>query len=58
MDRFEKRNKEYNPETRKLCLTISSEVWGIIFSKNDLDRIDELVTQLLCEHYNVEINAK
>lgn len=44
---------EYNTTKRKLHVTIPTELWGIIFAKQDMAQIDEIVTELLCKYYGV-----
>ncbi len=49
----------YDPtKRRKLHITIPTELWGIVFAKRDMNRIDELVTELLCKHYGVDLNDR
>lgn len=51
-------NEKYNSDKRKLHAEIPTELWGILFAKNDLNRIDDLLTELLCKYYGVELNGR
>ena len=41
---------------KRLHVVIPMEVFNEIYRHKDMDGIDNLITNLLCQHYNIELN--
>lgn len=43
---------------KRLHITIPTGLFDVIYRHKDMDNIDNIIINLLCEHYGVDLNGR